>query len=161
MTVNLERRSFWKLTLLGLLTPAAGTLAVNSTQAADEEGVVDESLGAVLAAYLYQSNMTIGILGDAVVKEVYDVKTGGQILDLTLNFLKAVEEALDKIIEKEALEAEDLTFVKNASAICDLLKEQGEALRSFWKTEKPEFAKKFSDIRNGCSKKIDKLLGIK
>lgn len=144
-------------------------LSSSATKAAEEEKEKKEdadntallqSVGGLSAAFVYQTQQSIGMLHDAKEKELYEEKACLQMLQVTINLIGVVDKQLTAL-GKTDLDDADKKSIAQFHTINKLLQRQGEALKSYWDADEDEHKEKYLDYRKKCEAKINEALGIK
>jgi hypothetical protein len=110
------------------------------------EAPLTAAVGALTAAHLYQTYMNLGLLADAVEKEVYTPATGRKLLEEVTTLTDAVEQQLARVPE-EALTAEERRSLERVYRVLTLLRTQAKELRLYWDTEAEEHVVRFQKAR--------------
>lgn len=151
---------------VALLVAFTLVFAVHRAQTEEEEApdantVVPEALGALSGAFLYQTNMIIGLIGDAKAKGSYDEPTANAVLDGAIGMCAVVDKQWEALHNNGGLSEEDKASIAEMGAAGDLVKKQGEELKAFWQTKDEKHGKAYQEAREQAIARINKILGIK
>jgi hypothetical protein len=118
-----------------------------------------ETVGLLSGLYLYQSYLNIGLLADGKAERLYDDKAARSVLDSILNPLETVDKQLAKI-GKQARSGGDRDAVDRIRIMVDLLRRQGKELKAFWDSGSPEDGARYEATRQEAWKQISATLGF-
>src|SRR5262249_11435189 len=119
-----------------------------------------EVLGALTAAQLYQAQLNIGLLADAVEEGVYEMAEAKDMLQTIVGLLTSVEKQLDRLAD-QGLKEDDKKSMEQARQVLLLLRTQTQELQEYWKTNEKERATRFHKAREEAWKHIKSLLNLK
>lgn len=158
---------FKKASLLASLLALTFCIPFSAAAAEEKEKKDDgddtallQAVGGLSAAFVYQTQQSIGMLHDAKEKELYTEKQCEQMLQITINLIGVVDKQLTAL-GKTDLEEADKKSVAQFHTINKLLQRQGEALKSYWEADEDEHKEKYLDYRKKSEAKINEALGIK
>jgi hypothetical protein len=115
-------------------------------QAGTAPAELREALGGLTGSHLYQSHLNIGLIADAVEKDLYTLEKGRELLDDIAGLLNAVGKKL-KRLPPETLPAEEHEYLEGALAVEKLLRAQIDELRKYWDTDEKARAERFQKTR--------------
>jgi hypothetical protein len=136
------------------------TAGVQRAQAAEDTSLV-EALGGLSAAYVYQTYLNIGMIGDSVAGKSMEPATGKELLGSVLRMADTINTQLTAVAKNDKLSADDQKTMQEFLAIITLLKTQGKELELMWSTKDEAHAKKYESARTLAWDKIKTTLGIK
>jgi hypothetical protein len=118
-----------------------------------------EALGGLSAVHLYQSYLNIGLVADAVEKEVYTVAEAGKILKTVEDLIGLVDQRLTHLA-KTSLDQDDLQALEHIRTVTEQLRLQASALKGFWAAGETENMNRYRQARARCWDELRDLLGI-
>ncbi len=133
---------------------------VQQVRAAEDTAVV-EAIGGLSAAYVYQTYLNIGMIGDSVANKSMEPDTAKQLLGSVLGLADTITKQLTAVAKSDKLSADDQKTMQEFLTIISLLKTQGSELQQIWSTKDEAHAKKYESARTLAWDKIKTLLGIK
>ncbi len=119
-----------------------------------------EAIGALSAAFAFQTFLNIGMLADAHAKGVYDKEKTKPVLGSVMHFIRSTTQHLTAV-QKTPLTAEDRKYVSDLIGVCNLLKAQGEALSTHIDSPSETTGPAFEKARQASWAEIRRVLGIK
>lgn len=128
--------------------------------AKEERDLHLNTIGAFSAGFVLQSYGYIGVLADAMSKDVYSPDLVRTMLAETVTYLRNIRTQLDKYRNSGLVTASDLKFIQSMTEIIDLLIDEAQALSSFAKSKSAEDLKKFEDARKNAWRNIRKTFSI-
>lgn len=123
-----------------------------------EATTVKEAFGAVTMAWVIETHLAIGMLGDAVGKEVYDLQTGEDTLAMFESFVESNRQSLRSLAKSDELDSADQKLMRDLAKVCGLFLDQCEALRGIWEGDEAA-AEDWSDLRQETGELIDAIGG--
>jgi hypothetical protein len=120
---------------------------------------VTTAIGGLTASHLYQTHLNLGLLADAVEKDVYTPAQGKKVLDEINTLVDTVEMQLDRVAPT-ALKPEERKALERVLAITAQLRTQAKELREYWDSDDEVLAKQFQKARAEAWVGIKELLGI-
>ena len=120
-----------------------------------------QTIGAATGSNLVLMYVSLGMSGDAYMKNVYTKDEIKGIVSMLIGQISLMNERLDKLIESKELPSEDQVFVEEIVKIFKVLKKQGNALLDYIKTGKEAKKKQFDKYRKESQSKISELLSPK
>lgn len=131
--------------------PAA---AVAQAKDAAQADVVSETIGTLSGAYLNQAFLSIGILGDAVGKEVYGDDEAQELLDVHLGLAAMVEQQLQALAKLPDMDPDEVKTIATLVKIAGLIKQQGEVLNAVWNGDETKAAL-WEKLREETGRELD------
>ncbi len=116
-----------------------------------------EALGGLTGSHLSQAHLNIGLIADAVEKELYTPEQGRKLLDGVADLLAAVGKKMQRL-PLDSLPREEHAYLRRATAIEKLLRAQVEALRLYWDSGDKERADQFQKARKETWAELQDLL---
>ncbi len=138
---------------------SSGLRAENEKEKEEEEASMPGVIGGLGIAYLFETQQSLGMLGDAKAKGVYDTETATSLVKQTIGLSANVAKQLEALADSEKLEEADAKVVREFAAISLMLKEQGETLEKFWKKSDAKTAKHWDKLREETRKRILAIVG--
>jgi hypothetical protein len=117
-----------------------------------------EALGGLTGSHLYQSHLNIGLIADAVEKDLYTADQGRKLLEGIAGLLDAVGKKLQRL-PRDTLPADEHKYLESARAIEKLLRTQIDELRKYWDTGEKARAEQFQKTRKQTTEALEDLLG--
>jgi hypothetical protein len=133
--------------------------AAPAKTAAEENGVLLETVGLLAGHQLYQTYLNIGLLADAAAEEVYEPEEAVQLLGSVVGPLEKIEKQLEKVAALK-LTKDDAAAVLRMKKIAGLLRSQGKSLQSYWDTGAAEHNTKYEEVRQAAWKELNDLLDL-
>lgn len=118
------------------------------------------AIGAFSAGFVLQSYGYIGVLADAMSKDVYSPDLVRTMLAETITYLRNIRSQLDKYRDSNLVTQSDLKFIQSMTEIIDLLIAEAQALSSFANSKSVDDLKKFEEARKNAWKNIRKTFSI-
>lgn len=131
-----------------------------SLLAKEERDLHLNTIGAFSAGFVLQSYGYIGVLADAMSKDVYSPDLVRTMLAETVTYLRNIRTQLDKYRNSGLVTNSDLKFINSMTEIIDLLIEEAQALSSFAKSKSADDLKKFEEARKNAWRNIRKTFSI-
>ena len=128
--------------------------------AVDKDALHLNTIGAFSAGFVLQSYGYIGVLADAMSKDVYAPELVRSMLAETISYLRNVNTQLKKYQAGGVIASGDQKFIASMTAIIDQLIAEAEALSSFAQTKSEADLKRFEDARQNAWKNIKKTFGM-
>lgn len=143
----------WKT---GLVTAAfVMALCVGSARAADdEEDPYYEGFYQNTVLFLTQANLSIGILGDASTKGVYEKETATKIAAVHAVFAQDTAKSLNKMAKADGVEEADAESMKRMAKCCGLIQKQADALIALLAGDETQAAE-YQKSREATAKSLD------
>lgn len=141
-------------------TITGGSSSAGGQGAVDKDALHLNTIGAFSAGFVLQSYGYIGVLADALSKNVYAPELVRSMLAETTSYLRNVNTQLGKYQASGAIASGDLKFINSMMVIIDHLIAEAEALSSFAQTKSEADLKKFEDARQNAWKNIKKTFGM-
>jgi hypothetical protein len=116
-----------------------------------------EALGGLTGSHLSQAHLSIGLIADAVEKELYHAAQGRKLLDAVAGLLDAVGQKLRQV-PLNTLPLDDDRDLERALGVEKLLRSQIEELRLYWKSGDRDRAGRFHTVRKRTWVALDELL---
>lgn len=106
------------------------SLFAGSARAADDdaESPYYEGFYQNTVMFLTQANLSIGILGDASTKGVYEKETAAKIAGVHAVFAQETAKSLNKMAKGDDIEEADAESMKRMAKCCGLIQKQADAL---------------------------------
>lgn len=117
------------------------------------------TIGAFSAGFVLQSYGYIGVLADALSKDVYSPELVREMLGETIKYLRNLDQQLEKYRTAD-IAAGDRRFIAQIQEIVGLLQGEAEALSAFAKTRDKSDLERFENARRNAWLKIKKTLGM-
>src|SRR5262249_9224442 len=108
-------------------------------------------------AHLYQTYLNVGLIADAVAKEVYKVEDGKELLETVTKMMDTVERQLAQLSEAE-LQLDERKHLEKARRLLSLLRSQVKELKAYWDTGEEGYVQKFQKVRKDVQQELEKLL---
>lgn len=159
----MKSRTLVRSLSVGLVLALLVFVAAHRAQPQDEgklQTTLLESVGALSGAFLYQTNMIVGLICDAKAKGIYDDETAHAVLGNAINICTTVDKQWEAL-HGSGLSDEDKNFLAQMGATGDLVKKEGEELKAFWETKDAAHGKAYEEARKQATEKINQVLGIK
>jgi hypothetical protein len=115
-------------------------------------------VGGLTTAHLYQTHLNIGLIADAVAKEVYKVDDGKDMLDTLMRITDTIERQLAQLPESE-WQPEEQMYLAKVQRVLSLLRSQVKELKAYWETGEKEYVERFQKVRKDVQKELDMLFG--
>jgi len=144
----------------GLAQQSSSNQHNQSLLAKEERDLHLNTIGAFSAGFVLQSYGYIGVLADAMSKDVYSPDLVRTMLDETIIYLRNIRSQLDKYRNSNLVTQSDLKFLQSMTEIIDLLIAEAQALSSFSKSKSADDLKKFEEARKNAWKNIRKTFSI-
>lgn len=129
-------------------------------RAAEEEGDTDQAvlraLGASSAGFMFQTQLSVGLVADAHANKVYDKKTCSQLLQISLNLLGAITSELDKLMESD-LEETEKAGIESLKNIAEALNKETSELQDFVESGEESHKEQYLEHRKEAQKLLDAL----
>jgi hypothetical protein len=105
-----------------------------------------EALGGLTGSHLTQAHLNIGLIADAVEKELYTLAQGRNLLESVASLLETVGKKLQRL-PPDTLNDDEHQHLQNARVVETLLRTQVEALRRYWDRDDRNQAEHFQKLR--------------
>ena len=99
---------------------------------AQEEAL--SSVGALGAAYMYTSYLSIGAIADGHYYDVYDDETAIQLMEEIKGLADATIESLQELLGSDILSTDDFTYINEIINTLTLLYKEAESYQGFVET---------------------------
>ena len=139
---------------------ASGAASADRGTELDKDTLHLNTIGAFSAGFVLQSYGYIGVLADAMSKEVYPPELVRSMLAETISYLRNVNSQLKKYQPSGLIDARDQKFIATMVEIIDQLIVEAEALSSFAQTKSEDDLKRFEEARKNAWKNIKKTFGM-
>jgi hypothetical protein len=123
-------------------------------------GELRGALGGLTASHLSQAHLSIGLIADAVEKDVYSAAHGGDLLGTITVLISSVGKRLESL-PPGTLPADEQKQLQRARAVNGLLGKQVEQLRRYWASGSREHADGFKKARKETWAELQALLGVR
>ena len=128
--------------------------------AAQDEGILLETIGVLSAQGLYLTYTAIGTLADGYNKDLYEEEFMLQILQQYIELTKVAKDQMQSLLSTQTLTGEDIGFVNNIVTTYNLLLAEANAMRNYVLTGTQEHVDEFHKHRNAAWANISDLLGL-
>ncbi len=167
-----SRPSRWLLVLLLTLAVSVGFQAgaaraqdagpegAEKSAAQEREALHLNTIGAFSAGFALQSYGYIGVLADALSKNIYPPDLVISMLTETTNYLRNINTQLQKYQNNALVAPGDRKFISSMMEIVTQLIAEADALSSFAKTKSADDLKRFEEARKNAWKNIKKTFGM-
>ena len=108
-----------------LCLPFCGSQTVN---AAEGDQKLLEAVGGLSAAYVYQTYLNIGMIGDGVANKTMEAASGKQILGSVVNLVEVIDKQLGALQDGDKLSDDDKRGIAEFRSIIALLRIEGKEL---------------------------------
>ena len=139
---------------------SSGSIQNQPLLAKEERDLHLNTIGAFSAGFVLQSYGYIGVLADAMSKDIYSPDLVRTMLAETVTYLRNIRTQLNKYQNNGLVTSSDLKFIHSMTEIIDLLIDEAQALSSFAKSKSADDLKKFEDARKNAWKNIRKTFSI-
>jgi hypothetical protein len=120
----------------------------------------DTTLDGLIAAHLYQSYLTIGLLADGAEGEaVYTELEAHRLLDTIIALLDRVDQLLNRLTES-GVRASDADSLERHRRLSALLRTQTRELRAYWRTGDRDQARRFQRTREQSWNAVKEILEL-
>lgn len=116
------------------------------------------AVGGLSAAFMVQTQLTLGLLADAQANKLYDKKTAADLLTLQFNLIDGVAAQLDDLEQADLIDS-DRAALEAFQDANELLKAEAQALRTYWTTSADDDKQTYLARRTAAKSKIDAILG--
>lgn len=135
--------------------------ANQSVKAAESDQKLLEAVGGLSAAYVYQTYLNIGMIGDGVANKTMEAASGKQILGSVVNLVEVIDKQLGALQDGDKLSDDDKRGIAEFRSIISLLRIEGKELQAMMDTGDKSHAAKFDEARKAAWEKIKALMGLK
>lgn len=118
-----------------------------------EDDPFSETFMTVTVSYLNQSFLSLGILGDAYVKDTYEDEQAGELLGVHFDLAESVEKQLTLLSKSKQLDAEDVKTITQLAKIAGLIKSQAMTLEDIWNGDESK-VKLWNELRDQTAKAL-------
>lgn len=147
----------WNTRLVAVVCVSALLGSVGSVRAADiEESPFYEGFYQNTVLLLTQANLSIGILGDASGKGVYEKEAAIKITAVHAVFMQDTAKSLTKMAKADGIEEADAESLKRMAKCCGLIQKQADALLAIINGDAAQ-AEEFQRQRQATAKALDEL----
>ena len=146
-----------KICLVTAACLVALSLTTGSARAADdEESPYYEGFYQNTVMFLTQANLSIGILGDASAKGVYEKEAATKIAAVHAVFAQDTAKSLNKMAKADDIEEADAESMKRMAKCCGLIQKQADALIALLAGDATQGAE-FQKNREATAKLLDEI----
>lgn len=147
----------WNTRLAAVACLVALTVSAGSVRAADvEDTPYYEGFYQNTVLLLTQANLSMGILGDASGKGVYDKETATKITAVHAVFMQDTAKSLNKMAKADGIEEADAESMKRMAKCCGLIQKQADALLAVINGDAAQ-AEEYIKQRQATAKALDEL----
>lgn len=138
----MTKKGFWiRVAIFSLVLLLTAVTPVSSQTAALA------TVGALGAANLYLTYLSLGTIADGLAKEIYDKQSTIQLVDSVARFGISTRESFKLLRDKERLSETDDQYVLRMIGTVDLLVREAEGLSEYIKTGEEKWLEQFSENR--------------
>lgn len=151
---------FWAWSPVPVSAQSSGAQGAAGDLAAEKDVLHLNTIGVFSAGFVLQSYGYIGVLADALSKNVYTPDMVRPMLAETISYLRNVNTQLKKYQSGNLVAAGDQKFIGSIMEIISQLTTEAEALSSFAQTKSEDDLKRFDAARKNALANIKKVFGI-
>lgn len=144
--------------LLALVS--ALVLSAAPVRAAGDDALLS-TLGYTTGQSVLVTHLAIGTLADAYAGKMYKSEQATSIVTTYINVTKGMKEHMIKLLDAGTLNKNDAQFVQSTVDTLDLVLREGDDLRDYIGSGKPNDAQSYDGSRKKAWKSIKELLSIK
>lgn len=130
-------------------------IASEQEQPTGKTVVVEETVGVLTFAYLWQAHVGLGTLADAKVKGAYTDDTAVTILGTMLRLAVLSEEQFKKLEKSGELTGDDIAVVTASAEISGLIVKQAKALEKLFTKGGDRYAREYESLRKETLAKME------
>lgn len=135
-------------------------LSLNSFSQCDEN--VRAAFGGISAISLYNTYITIGLIGDNFANETYSAEKVKGFMDEQVTMINSVYDMFAKCQEASptGLSEEDVVYLKSMMLCLKHLRNQAQGLGNYVQSNSDDDLKQYSENRDSAWTLIEELLGL-